>query len=122
VLRQFSYFQTILEQPRPSENPQVIDQMISQHYIEHLDYVMSEQESGLPALTSIEAACGYIRRYFSISHPYIVREQEDSHISRSSEQETVDEVVTLEHGDQVWLDFSSCLARVRDHALYHGKW
>jgi hypothetical protein len=95
----------------------VTNQMISQHYIEYLDYVMSEQDSGLPALTGLEAAVGYIRRYFSISHPYILRQQENAHISRPSEQETVDEVVVEEHEDQHWLDFRTHLERVRVHAL-----
>jgi hypothetical protein len=117
VLCQLGYVQTILRHPRTSENPQVTNQMISQHYIEYLDYVMSEQDLGLPALTGLEATVGYIRWYFSISHPYILRQQEDAHISGPSEQETVDEVVAEEHEDQQWLDFRTCLERVKDHSL-----
>lgn len=72
---------------------------------------------GLPAPTCLETTIGYIRWYFVISHPYIIRQQEDAHILRPLEQETIDELAVEEHGDQQWLECRSHLARIRDHAL-----
>jgi len=36
---------------------------------------------------------GYIRWYFSISHPYIVRKQKDAPIPMPPKQESIDELV-----------------------------
>jgi len=71
----------------------------------------------MSAMTSLETAVGYIRWYFVISHPYILRQQEDVHIPMPPEKEAFDEVAVEEHEDWQWLDFKSRLARVSDHIL-----
>jgi hypothetical protein len=77
--------------------------MISQHYMQYLDCVLSEQDLGLPALIGLEVAVGFLRWYYANSYPYIVRQQEDAHIPRPPEQEAINEDAVEEHGDQ-WLD------------------
>jgi len=68
--------------------------------VQYLDHVLRVRDLGLPTPSVLETADGYMRWYFTISHPYITQQHEDVHILRSAEQEGLDEIFAEQHEDQ----------------------
>jgi hypothetical protein len=55
--------------------------------------MLTGQDLGLAAMTGVELVHGYIRLFYSISHPRLILADEVVPISRPAEQEAVDEGV-----------------------------
>ncbi|MCI58420.1 serine/threonine-protein phosphatase 7 long form-like protein, partial [Trifolium medium] len=68
VLRQFGYTQTIPRLQTQSTNPLTTWDHISAHFAEYLDRVLTPEQRGLTAIHPWDAAPGYMRWYFRISH------------------------------------------------------
>lgn len=61
--------------------------------------MLTYQDFGLRVVTGIEAEHGYIRWFYSISHPHIIAPSEAVHILRPLKQKTLDEIAPEQEGD-----------------------
>ncbi|PNY02088.1 hypothetical protein L195_g025392 [Trifolium pratense] len=71
VLHQFGFTHTIPRFPSQSANPVTTRAEISLHFVHYLDMVLTPEHRGLAVIRPWDAAYGYMRWYFRISHPYI---------------------------------------------------
>jgi len=76
--------------------------------------VLSPQDLGLPARHGVETNQGYIRWFYSISHPHIILLDEDVHVPRPPKQEALDEIDVEQDGEKGYLDLAGRLGRIRD--------
>ncbi|CAJ2642561.1 unnamed protein product [Trifolium pratense] len=71
VLRQFGYIQTILCHLYAAANPLTTVAQIDQHWLQHMDRVLTPGMLGSCAARPSDTAAGYIRWYYD-SHPHII--------------------------------------------------
>ena len=83
------------------------------HYLD----MLTDQDLGLAVITSVEATQGYIRWFYSISHPHLILSDEAIHILRRAEQEARDEVIVEQEGKHGCLELTGRLGRIKDHIL-----
>ncbi|PNY18144.1 otubain, partial [Trifolium pratense] len=72
VLWQFGYIQTIPRHPHAAANPLTIVPQINQHWLQHMDRVLTTGMLGSSAARPSDTAPGYITWYYDISHPHII--------------------------------------------------
>lgn len=65
---------------------------ISYRYGHHLDHMLTGQDLGLAVTTGVESVHGYIRWFYSISHPHLILADEAVPMSKPAEQEALHEV------------------------------
>lgn len=70
-------------------------------------------------MTGVEMAQGYIKWFYSFSHPRILLQDEDVPIPRPPEQEALDKVVAEQNGEDGYLVLTKRLDHIRDHR--HGN-
>ena len=80
-----------------------------------LDYALTPQQLGHPAVYGVEAAEEYIHWFYDVSHPRMILPDMEVSVPRPLEREAIDEIAAQEDGDHGHLELSGRLSRIRDH-------
>ncbi|MCI37563.1 serine/threonine-protein phosphatase 7 long form-like protein, partial [Trifolium medium] len=72
MLRQFGYVQTTPHHPDAAANPLSTVTHIDQHWVQHMDRVLTSDMLGTHATRPSDTAPGYMSWYYKISHQHII--------------------------------------------------
>ena len=114
VLRQFGYVQTVPRYTLEIAHPRQNLGEITLRFQRALDYALTPQELGHPAVYGVEASEGYIHWFYDVFHPRMILPDIEVLVPTPPELEAIDEIAAQEDGEHGYLELSGRLDRIRD--------